>query len=161
MGTSTLVCVRSCRNLVLQLVGPLDDNTSLNDDTSKDSIDDILENSSEALVNYLSARDPQWQFHKHTQKEQPNPLYVPIKNEEEEPFPLDIMYPHSDVALSTRGTKTKCKAYYGLRSLGPLKEEAVVDKKPYSMVKVTNVVLGLRAPKVGVGCSGSSRKRNS
>ncbi|GKD24047.1 hypothetical protein Tco_1225750 [Tanacetum coccineum] len=71
-----------------------DDDTSSNDDTSKDSIDDISENFSEALINYLSARDPQWQFPKHTQEEQPKPLYVLIKTEEEEPLPLDIVYPH-------------------------------------------------------------------
>ncbi|GJU05630.1 hypothetical protein Tco_1122060, partial [Tanacetum coccineum] len=97
----------------------------------------------------------------HTQEEQPKPLYVPIKIEEEEPLPLDIMYPHSDVASSTRGTKTRGKALYGFRSLGPLQEEVVLVNKPYNMVKVTNVVLGLRAPKAGVRCSGSSRKRKS
>nr|GEV92614.1 hypothetical protein [Tanacetum cinerariifolium] len=55
----------------------------LDDDTSKDSIDDISKNSSESLIDYLSARDPQWQFPKHTQAEQPKSLYVPIKNEKE------------------------------------------------------------------------------
>nr|GEX79443.1 hypothetical protein [Tanacetum cinerariifolium] len=82
--------------------------------------------------------------------EQPEPLYVPIKNDEEEPLPLDIMYPHSDVALSTRDTNTRGKAHYGLRSLGPLQAEIVHVKKPYNMVKVTNVVLGLRAQKQGL-----------
>ncbi|GKE78368.1 hypothetical protein Tco_1544488 [Tanacetum coccineum] len=37
------------------------------------------------------------------------------------------------------------KPHYGLRSLGPLKEEMVHVKKSYNMVKVTNVVLGLKA----------------
>ncbi|GKB45969.1 hypothetical protein Tco_0896722 [Tanacetum coccineum] len=86
-------------------------------------------------------------------EEQPKPLYVPIKTEEEEPLPLDIVYPHSHFALSTWGSNTKGKAHYGLRSLGPLKEEIVHVKKPYSMMKVINVVLGLRAQKTGVGCS--------
>nr|GEY36734.1 pentatricopeptide repeat-containing protein [Tanacetum cinerariifolium] len=40
-----------------------------------------------------------------------------------------------------KGTNTKGKAHYGLRSLGPLKEEIVHVKKPYSMMKVSNVVL--------------------
>nr|GEW47956.1 hypothetical protein [Tanacetum cinerariifolium] len=80
-------------------------------------------------------------------EEQPKPLYVPIKTEEEEPLPLDIVYLHSDVASSTRGTNTRGKAHYGLISLGPLHEEIVHVKKPFNMVKVTNVVLGLRAQK--------------
>ncbi|GJZ34238.1 hypothetical protein Tco_0579674 [Tanacetum coccineum] len=63
-------------------------------------------------------------------------------------------YPHSDVSSSTRGTKTRGKAHYGLRSLGPVQEAIVLVKQPYGMVKVTNVVLGLRAQKEGVGCSG-------
>nr|GEX35307.1 hypothetical protein [Tanacetum cinerariifolium] len=40
---------------------------------------------------------------------------------------------------------TSGKAHYGLRSLGPLKEEMVHVKKPYNMVKVTNAILGLKA----------------
>ncbi|GJW70663.1 hypothetical protein Tco_0127580 [Tanacetum coccineum] len=43
------------------------------------------------------------------------------------------------------GTNRTGKAHYELRSLGPLKEEMVHVKKLYNMVKVTNVVLGLKA----------------
>ncbi|GJY59394.1 hypothetical protein Tco_0459286 [Tanacetum coccineum] len=121
-----------------------DDKTTSNDDTylndDKSSNDDT--SSSEDLINYLSTRDIQWQLPKNTQEEQPKPLYVPIKSEEEEPLPLHIVYPHSHFPSSTWGTNTRGKAYYGLRSLGPLKEEIVNVKKPYSIMKVTNVVLG-------------------
>ncbi|GJS54654.1 hypothetical protein Tco_0628016 [Tanacetum coccineum] len=76
-----------------------------------------------------------------SKEEQPKPLYVPIKTEEEEPLALHIVYLHSHFALSTWGTNTRGKAHYGLRSLGPLKEEIVHVKKPYSMMKVINVFL--------------------
>ncbi|GJW14891.1 hypothetical protein Tco_0019024 [Tanacetum coccineum] len=59
------------------------------------------------------------------------------------------------------GTNTRGQANYGLRSLGPIQEEVVVVKKPYSLVKVTNAVLELRAPKAEVRCSGFGGKRNS
>ncbi|GJT22881.1 hypothetical protein Tco_0892818 [Tanacetum coccineum] len=83
------------------------------------------------------------------------------ETEKEDPFPFDIVYPLPEIASSSKGTNTRGQAHYGLRSLGPIQEEVVVVKKPYSLVKVTNVVLGLRAPKAEVGCSGSDRKRNS
>nr|GEZ22536.1 hypothetical protein [Tanacetum cinerariifolium] len=81
--------------------------------------------------------------------------------EEEDPIPLDIVYPYPKIPLNYRSNNTKGQAYYGLRSLGPIQEEVVVVKKPYSLVKVTNVVLGLRAPKADVGYSNSGIKRNS
>ncbi|GKD61656.1 hypothetical protein Tco_1299165 [Tanacetum coccineum] len=114
--------------------------------------------SSEALINFLSARDLKWQFPMHTQEEQPKPLYVPVKTEKEKPLLLDIGYPHLDVGSRTRVTNTRGKAHYGLRSLGPLQEEIVHVKKPYNMVKVTKAVLGLTAQKTGVGCFGSIQK---
>ncbi|GKD70170.1 hypothetical protein Tco_1324260 [Tanacetum coccineum] len=128
-----------------------DDETSSNDDTY----------SGEDLINYLSTRDIQWQLPKNTQEEQPKPLYVPIKTEEQEPLPVHIVYPHSHFASTTWGTNTRGKAYYGLRSLGPLEEEIVHVKKPYSMMKLTNVVLRLRTQKPVVGCSGSALNRIS
>ncbi|GJY53466.1 hypothetical protein Tco_0445130 [Tanacetum coccineum] len=134
-----------------------DDETSSNDDTS--SNDEI--SSSEDLINYLSARDVEWQLPKNTQEEPPKPHYAPIKTEVEEPLPLDIVYPHSHVASSVMGTNRTGKAHYGLRSLGPLKEEMVHVKKPYNMVKVTNAVLGLKASNSGFGCSGSAPNRIS
>nr|GEW32797.1 hypothetical protein [Tanacetum cinerariifolium] len=118
-----------------------DDETSSKDDTS--SNDEI--SSSEDLINYLSARDVEWQLPKNTQEEPPKPHYDPIKTEVEEPSRLDIVYPHSHVASSVMGTNRIGKAHYRLRSLGPLKEEMVHVKKPYNMVKVTNAVLGLKA----------------
>nr|GEW08834.1 hypothetical protein [Tanacetum cinerariifolium] len=80
------------------------------------------------------------------------PHYSPIKTEVEEPLPLDIVYPRLHVALSVMGTNRTGKAHYGLRSLGPLKEEMVHVKKPYNMVKVANAVLGLKASNSGFGC---------
>ncbi|GKC10624.1 hypothetical protein Tco_1007406, partial [Tanacetum coccineum] len=74
------------------------------------------------------------------------------KTEEEDPLPLDIVYPHLDVASSSRGTNIRGQAHYSLRSLGSIQEQVVVVKKPYNMVKVTNAFLGLRAPKAEVGC---------
>nr|GEU56317.1 hypothetical protein [Tanacetum cinerariifolium] len=112
-----------------------DDETSSKDDTS--SNDEI--SSSEDSINYLSARDVEWQLPKNTQEEPPKPHYDPIKTEVEEPLRLDIMYPHSHVASRVMGTNKTGKAHYRLRSLGPLKEEMVYVKKPYNMVKVTNV----------------------
>ncbi|GJZ91312.1 hypothetical protein Tco_0663239 [Tanacetum coccineum] len=96
-----------------------------------------------------------------TQEEEPKSLAVPMQTEEEDPIPLDIVYQHPEIASSSRRTNTRGQAHYGLRSLRPIQEEVVVVKKPYSLIKVTNVVLGLRAPKAKVGCSGSGRKRNS
>nr|GEW13460.1 F-box domain-containing protein [Tanacetum cinerariifolium] len=74
--------------------------TSSNDDTTLN--DEI--SSSEDLINYLSARDVEWQLPKNTQEEPPKPHYDPIKTEVEEPLPLDIVYPHSHVASSVMGT---------------------------------------------------------
>ncbi|GJV45619.1 pentatricopeptide repeat-containing protein [Tanacetum coccineum] len=112
----------------------LSSHPSKNDTSSNDEI-----SSSEDLINYLSARDVEWQLPKNTQEEPPKPHYDPIKTEVEEPLRLDIVYPHSHVASSVMGTNRTGKAHYGLRSLGPLKEEMVHVKKPYNMVKVTNV----------------------
>nr|GEW04238.1 phospholipase-like protein [Tanacetum cinerariifolium] len=105
-----------------------DDETSSNDEIS----------SSEDLINYLSARDVEWILPKNTQEEPPKSHYDPIKTEVEEPLPLDIVYTHSHVASSVMGTNRTGKTHYGLRSLGPLKEEMVHAKKSYNMVKVTN-----------------------
>ncbi|GKD69349.1 hypothetical protein Tco_1323439, partial [Tanacetum coccineum] len=55
-----------------------DDDTSSDHDTSKDSHDCMSEDSSEDLINFLSSRDPQWQF--------------PRQTEEEDPLPLDILF---------------------------------------------------------------------
>ncbi|GKE28262.1 hypothetical protein Tco_1443646 [Tanacetum coccineum] len=115
--------------------------------------------SSEYLINFLSSHDPQWQFLRQTEEEDPLSIDVPRRTEEEDPLPLDIAYPLQEIASSSKGTNTRSEARYDLRSLGPIHEEVVVVKKPYSLVKVTNAVLGLRAPKVEVGCSGSGRKR--
>nr|GEU70093.1 hypothetical protein [Tanacetum cinerariifolium] len=93
-------------------------------------------------------------------EEEPKPLDIPMQTEEEDSIPLDIVYPHPEIALNSRGTNTRGQSQ-GLRSLGPIQEEVVVVKKPYSLVKVTNVVFGLRAPKAKVRCFGSGRKRNS
>nr|GEZ83748.1 hypothetical protein [Tanacetum cinerariifolium] len=118
-----------------------DDETSSNDDTT--SNDEI--SSSEDLINYLSARDVERQLPKNNQEEPPKPHYDRIKTDVEEPLPLDIVYPHLYVASSVIGTNRTGKAHYGLRSLGPLKEEMLHVKKPYNMVKVTNAVLGLKS----------------
>ncbi|GKB96401.1 hypothetical protein Tco_0982538 [Tanacetum coccineum] len=114
----------------------LDDDKSSDDDTSKDSQDYLSEDSSKDLINFLSSRDLEWQF----------------------PKQKDTL---QKIASSSRGTNTRGEPRYGLRSFRPIQEEIAVVKKPYSLVKVTNVVLGLRAPKAEVGCSGSGRKRNS
>nr|GEX62708.1 putative reverse transcriptase domain-containing protein [Tanacetum cinerariifolium] len=74
---------------------------------------------------------------------------------------MPIVYQHSHVASSVMGTNSTGKAHYGLRSLGPLKKEMVHVKKPYNMVKVTNVVLCLKASNSGFGCSGSAPNRIS
>nr|GEX05736.1 hypothetical protein [Tanacetum cinerariifolium] len=75
-------------------------------------------------------------------------------------MPLDVFYPHPESASSSRVTNTRGQPHYALRSLGPIHEEVVVVKKPYSLVKVTNAVLGLRAPKEEFGCYGPDRKIN-
>nr|GEV60176.1 hypothetical protein [Tanacetum cinerariifolium] len=93
-----------------------DDETSSKDDTS--SNDKI--SSSEDLINYLSAREVEENY-----------LKILRKN-------------HLNHILTLSRLRTG-KAHYGLRSLGTLKEEMVHVKKPYNMVKVTNVVLGLKA----------------
>nr|GFB96845.1 hypothetical protein [Tanacetum cinerariifolium] len=90
-------------------------------------------------------------------EEPPKPHYGPIKTEVEEPLRLDIMYPHSHVASSVMGTNRTDKAHYGLRSLGPIKEEMVHVKKPYNMVKVTNAVFGLKASNSLFVCVGIKR----
>nr|GEV67610.1 cytochrome b561/ferric reductase transmembrane [Tanacetum cinerariifolium] len=126
-----------------------DDETSSNDDMfSNDEI-----SSSEDLINYLFARDVEWQLPKNTQEEPPKSHYSPIKTEVEEPLPLDIMYPHSHVTSSVMGTNRTGKARFRLRSLGPLKEEMVHVMKPYNMMNVTNDVLCLKASNSGFGCS--------
>nr|GEU46938.1 hypothetical protein [Tanacetum cinerariifolium] len=127
--------------MYVEVILGTDDETSSKDDTSLN--DEIY--LSKDLINYLSACDVEWQLPKNTQEEPPKPHYDPIKTEVEEPLQLVIVYPHSHVASSVMGTNTTGKAHYGLRSLGPLKEEMVHVKKLYNMVKVTNIVLGLKA----------------
>ncbi|GJX83909.1 hypothetical protein Tco_0333390, partial [Tanacetum coccineum] len=83
-----------------------DDDTSSDHDTSKDSQDCLSEDSSEYLINFLSSHDPQWQFLRRT--------------EEEDPLPLDIAYPLQEIASSSKGTNTRSEARYDLRSLGPI-----------------------------------------
>ncbi|GJV65097.1 hypothetical protein Tco_1475925 [Tanacetum coccineum] len=92
------------------------------------------------LVKIMSSHDPQCQFPKQTQEEEPKS--VSMKTEEENLLPIDVR----------RGTNTKGEARYGVRSLGPIQEEVVVVKKPYSLVKVINAVLELKSPKAKVMC---------
>nr|GEZ53985.1 hypothetical protein [Tanacetum cinerariifolium] len=80
-----------------------------------------------------------------TEEEDPLPINVYRQTEEEDPLLLDIVYPLPEIASSSRDINIRGQAHYGLRSLGPIQEEVVVVKKPYSLVKVTNAVLGLRA----------------
>ncbi|GKE80820.1 hypothetical protein Tco_1550820, partial [Tanacetum coccineum] len=89
--------------------------------------------SSQNLINFMVGRDLDWQFPKQTQ--------------EIEEKTLDVAYPNKETGSSCRDTNSKCQAHYALRSLGPIKEEDVVIKKPYNLVKVSNVVLGIKAPK--------------
>ncbi|GJR12674.1 retrovirus-related pol polyprotein from transposon TNT 1-94 [Tanacetum coccineum] len=128
---------------------------------NNDSHDYLSKDSSKDLINFLPGRDPQWQFPKQTEEEEPKPLDVPMQTEkeklkpldvpmqieEEDPMSLDIVYPHPEIASSSRGTNTRGQAHYGLRSLGAIHEVVVIVRKSYSLVKVTNVVFGLRAPK--------------
>ncbi|GKC82233.1 hypothetical protein Tco_1137950 [Tanacetum coccineum] len=74
-------------------------------------------------------------------------LDVPMQTKDEDPIPLQIVYPHPKITLSSRGTNIIGQTCYDLRSLGPMHKDVVVVKKPYSLVKVTNVVVGLKAPK--------------
>ncbi|GKD80132.1 hypothetical protein Tco_1342753, partial [Tanacetum coccineum] len=92
-----------------------DDDASSYHDTSKDSQDYLSEDYSEDLINFLSSRDPQWQFHKQTQEEEPKPvlmqteeeyplpIYVPRQTKKEDPLPLDIVYLLLEIASSSRG----------------------------------------------------------
>ncbi|GKB86553.1 hypothetical protein Tco_0958825 [Tanacetum coccineum] len=70
-------------------------------------------------------------------------------------IPLQIVYPHQEITLSCKGTNTTGQARYALRSLGPIQEDIVMVKKPYSLVKVTKAVVGITNPKVEIGCLGS------
>ncbi|GJX36803.1 hypothetical protein Tco_0248360 [Tanacetum coccineum] len=102
------------RKLKQKVILGTDDETSSKDDTS--SNDEI--SSSEDLINYLSARDVEWQLPKNS---------------------------HHQNHIMTLSRLRTGKGHYRLRSLGPIKEEMVHVKKPYNMVKVTNAVLGLKA----------------
>ncbi|GKF68876.1 hypothetical protein Tco_0198555 [Tanacetum coccineum] len=112
----------------------LDPDTSLNasDFSDTDSCNDSGD-SSENLINFMVGRDLDWQFPKQTQ--------------EIEEKTLDVAYPNKEISSSSRGTNSRCQAHYALRSLGPIKEEDIVVKKPYNLVKVSNVVLGIKALK--------------
>ncbi|GKC84589.1 hypothetical protein Tco_1140306 [Tanacetum coccineum] len=112
----------------------------LNLDTSLDGFDfsdtDSCNESGDSrqnLINFMVGCDLDWQFPKQTQ--------------EIEEKTLDVAYPNKETGSSCRDTNSKCQAYYALRSLGPIREEDVVVKKPYNLVKVSNVVLGIKAPK--------------
>ncbi|GJR51625.1 hypothetical protein Tco_1402146 [Tanacetum coccineum] len=83
---------------------------------------------------------------KQTQEEEPKIVDVPKQTQEEEPTPLEHM-PYPTTASSSKGIKISGAAHYALRSLGTIKEEIVVVKTPYNYLKVTNIVLGLRAQK--------------
>ncbi|GJT10999.1 hypothetical protein Tco_0858041 [Tanacetum coccineum] len=62
----------------------LDDDTSLdvftfsNSDSSKESHDYMSGDLSENLINFMTGRDPEWQFPKQTQEQEPKPLDVPM-----------------------------------------------------------------------------------
>ncbi|GJV45543.1 hypothetical protein Tco_1430079 [Tanacetum coccineum] len=107
-----------------------DDDKSSDHDTSKDSQDYLSKDSSEDLINFLSSRDPQWQFPKQsheeepkhvpmqtekedplsidvprkTEEEDPLPIDVPMQMEEEDPLPLDIVHPLQEIASCFRDT---------------------------------------------------------
>ncbi|GJU78662.1 hypothetical protein Tco_1275732 [Tanacetum coccineum] len=102
-----------------------DDETSSKDDTSLN--DEI--SSSEDLINYLSARDVEWQLPKNTQEEPPKPHYDPIKTEVEEPLRLDIVYPHSHVASSVMGTNRTVE--------GPVEGNAVARRVIDDLVDIS------------------------
>ncbi|GJY06925.1 hypothetical protein Tco_0373979 [Tanacetum coccineum] len=123
-----------------EVVVKLEDDKSSDDDTSKDSQDYLSEDSNEDLINFLSSRDPQWQFPKQSHEEDPLPIDVPMQTEEEDPLSLEIVYPIQEIASSSSDTSRRGGLRYGLRSLGPIQEEVVMVKDGYS---------------------GSSRKRNS
>ncbi|GJR69895.1 hypothetical protein Tco_0015960 [Tanacetum coccineum] len=88
-----------------------------------------------------------------TEEEDPLSIDVPRKTKEKDPLPIDVPMQIKEEDPFKRG-----EARYCLGSLGPIQEEVVVVKKPYSLVKVTNVVLGLRALKAEVGCSGYGKR---
>ncbi|GJV98382.1 hypothetical protein Tco_1553634, partial [Tanacetum coccineum] len=91
------------------------------DDTSKDSQDYLLEDSSEDMIKFLSRNDPQWQFPKQSHKEElkhvivkteeedPLPIDVPMQTKEKDPL-LDIVYPLQEIASTSRGTNTRGEA---------------------------------------------------
>ncbi|GKA52755.1 hypothetical protein Tco_0746070 [Tanacetum coccineum] len=126
--------------IMKEVVVKLEDDKSSDDDTSKDSHDYMLEDSSKDLINFLSSRDLQWQSPKQSHEEDPLPIDVPMQTEEEDPLPHDIVYLIQEIASSSRDTSRRGEPRYGLRSLGPIQEEVVMVKD---------------------GCSGSGRKRNS
>ncbi|GKB69577.1 hypothetical protein Tco_0930989 [Tanacetum coccineum] len=97
-----------------------------NSDSSNDSHDYMSEDSSEALINFL--------------EEDSKPLDVPMQTQEEDLIPLNIVYPHPEIASSPRGTNTRGQAHYGLRSLGPILKEVVVVKKPIEPYRGVNTV---------------------
>nr|GEU73151.1 hypothetical protein [Tanacetum cinerariifolium] len=96
---------------------------------------------------------------KQSPKEDPTPLDLPLHNVEQESMSLDVFNLHPTTFSSSRGSNTRSATTYALRSLGPIKEEIVMVKKPYSLVKVTNFVPRLRAQKEEVKCSGSGKKK--
>ncbi|GKD39117.1 hypothetical protein Tco_1259324, partial [Tanacetum coccineum] len=63
---------------------------------------------------------------KETQEEEPKPL----DTEEEDPIPLQIVYPHPEIASSSRGTNTRGQAHYALRSLRPIQEDVLKQMAP-------------------------------
>ncbi|GKG06850.1 hypothetical protein Tco_0329819, partial [Tanacetum coccineum] len=72
---------------------------------------------------------------KQTKEEEPKSIDVLKQTNEEaptplEPMPHDVVSPHPITCSSSRGTNIKGATHYALRSLGIIKEETVVVKKP-------------------------------
>ncbi|GKB20950.1 hypothetical protein Tco_0854873 [Tanacetum coccineum] len=100
-------------------------------------------------MTFLAGCDLDWQFLKQTKEGCP-------KSESTSTSRVTNTKGKAKVKVLTKKKKTQPR--YGLRSLGPRQEEFFVVKKPYSLVEVTNAILGLRAPNTDVRCSSKKRK---
>ncbi|GJR15669.1 hypothetical protein Tco_0798321 [Tanacetum coccineum] len=125
----------------LTLIGDIPfSNSDSSSDSDSDSYDYIYENSSEELIIFRADHDLDWQFLKQTEEGYPKPQSASTSR-------VSNLKGKEKVKVPTK--KKKIEPRYGHRSSG-VREETIMVKKPYSMVKVTNAIRSLRAPNADV-----------
>ncbi|GJS95352.1 hypothetical protein Tco_0802320 [Tanacetum coccineum] len=109
---------------------------------------DIVDFTSNRKIVQDLALDLDWQFPTLTEEGYPKPQSASTSR---------VSNAKGKAKVKVPTQKKKTKPQIGCRSLRA-REKAIVVKKPKSLVKVTNAILGLRALKADVECASKKKK---